>query len=68
MKTVQVKTVERRLWCDSCIFNVKYEHVSHFVLIANFEQTSICWVQIENTKTFEGDIRHIMHYVVVFSV
>ena len=39
MKTVQMKTVERPRWCRSGIFIVKCEHVSHFALIADFEQT-----------------------------
>ena len=39
MKTVQMKTVERPRWCRSGIFISKCEHVSHFALIADFEQT-----------------------------
>ena len=39
MKTVQMKTVERPQWCRSGVFIVKCEQVSHFAMIADFEQT-----------------------------
>ena len=63
-----MKTLERRPWRCSGVFIVKYEHVSHFVLIIDFEQTNVCWVHIENVNTFEGKNRYIIRYVAVFSV
>ena len=37
-----MKTVELRQWRGSGVFNVKCEHVSHFVLIADFEHANFC--------------------------
>ena len=53
MKAVQMKTVERRQWCRSGVFIVKYEHVSHIILIVDFEQADACWVHVENTNAVE---------------
>ena len=42
-----MKTLERRLRCRSGVFIVNCEHISHFVLIVDFEQANVCWVHIE---------------------
>ena len=68
MKIVQMKTAERRELHHSGIFIAKYELVSDFALIADFEQGNVCWAFMENASTFEGDIKYIMLNVVVFSV
>ena len=41
---------------------------SHFVLIADFEQAHVCWVNIEKANTFEGKIRYVIRYVIIVSV
>ena len=48
-----MKTVERRQWRRSGVFIVKCEHVSHIILIADFEQADACWVHVENTNAVE---------------
>ena len=55
-------------WRRSGVFIVKCEHVSLFVLTVDFEQANVYLVNIKNTNTFEGKIRFLMRYVVVFSV
>ena len=47
-------------------FRCFYEHVSHSVLIADFEQANVSWIDIENTNIFEGEIRYVMRYAVAF--
>ena len=42
------------------------EHISHFVLLVDFEQENVCWVHIEITNTFEDKMVYIMRYVIVF--
>ena len=46
--------------------SMAFEHISNFVLIVDFEQTTIFWVYIEKTNTFEDKIWYIVRYVVVF--
>ena len=48
-----MKIVEVRQQHHSGYFIVKYKHPSHFVLNADFEQASVCWVYIENTNTLK---------------
>ena len=57
-----MKTLEQRPWRRSGIFIVNCEHISHFVLIADFELTNVCWVDIRTTNTFEEKIGYIMQY------
>ena len=45
-------------------YRYKCEQISQFFLIADFEQAHF----IKNANTFEGEIKYIMHDVVVFSV
>ena len=61
-----MKTLERRLRCRSGVFIVNCEHISHFVLIVDFEQAKVRLVHIEKSNTFEGKIGHIIRYVAVF--
>ena len=61
-------TLEQRQQRRSGFFIVECEHLSHFVLIVDFEGANFCWVHIENLNTFEGKIRYILRYVAVFSV
>ena len=42
------------------------DHISDSIIIVDFEQANVCWVHIEQTKTFENKIGYIMCYVVVF--
>ena len=42
------------------------EHISHFFLIAAFEQVNVCRIHIEKANAFEGKVAHIMFYVAVF--
>ena len=63
-----MKTLERSQWPHSSVFIMNCEHISSFVLIAEFEQANVCWVQIEKKNTFEDKIGYIMRYVAVFSV
>ena len=42
------------------------EHISDSIIIVDFERANVCWVHIEQTKTFEKKIGYIMCYVVVF--
>ena len=50
VKTVLTKAVEWRQWRLCGVFINKCEHVSHIVLIANFEQANVCWVYIESAN------------------
>ena len=51
-----MKTLERCQWRHSSVFIVNCEHISSFVLIAEFEQANVYWVHIEKTNTFEDKI------------
>ena len=42
---------------------LKYEQISNFVQIVDFEQEIVCWFCIEKTSTFEFKIGYIMRYV-----
>ena len=53
-------------WRHSSVFIVNCEHISNFVLIANFEQAKASLGHIEKTNSFEYKIGYIMRYVVVF--
>ena len=57
-----MKTLEQHPWRHSGIFIVNCEHISHFVLIDDFEEANVCWVDIKNTNTFEDKIGYIMQY------
>ena len=57
-----MKTLERCQWRRSSVFIANCEHISHFLLIIDFEQASVCCVHIEKMNTFQNNI---MHYVVV---
>ena len=59
-----MKTLEQRQWRRFGVFIVNCEHISHFVLIVDFEQVNVCWVHMEETNTFEDQIRYIMRYAV----
>ena len=61
-----MKTSERCQWSRSGVFIVNCEHISAFALIIDSEQENLCWVFLKNTKTFEGKIGYIMHYIVAF--
>ena len=63
-----MKTVEQRQWRCSDVYIVKCEHVSLFVLIADFNQANLSRIYNENTNSFKDEIRCIMRYVVVFSM
>ena len=65
---LRMKTLERCQWRHSSVFIVNCEHMSSFVLIAEFEQENVCWVHIEKKNTFVDKIGYIMCYVAVFSV
>ena len=39
-----IKTPERRHWRHSGVFIVNFEHISHLVSIAEFEQVNAGWV------------------------
>ena len=54
------------IWHHSSVFIVNCEHISNFVLIANFEQAKVSLVHFGKTKTFEDKIGHIMRSVVIF--
>ena len=43
--------------CRSSVFIVNCEHISNFVLIADFEQSKVCLVQIEKANTFINKLR-----------
>ena len=55
-------TVERRQWRRSGVFM----NMCHTLLIADFEQANVSWIDIENTNIFEGEIRYVMRYAVAF--
>ena len=61
-----MKTLERCQWHHSSVCIINCEHISNFVLIANFKRANISWVNIEKINTFEDKIGYIMHYVVVY--
>ena len=61
---LRMKTLQWCRWRRSSVIIVNCEHISNFVLIVDFEQANVFWVQIENT--FEGKIEYVMHYVVVY--
>ena len=63
---LKMKALERRQWRRCSVFILNCRHISNFVLIVDFEQANVCWVHIENTNIFEGNIAYIMPYVVVF--
>ena len=65
---LRMKTLERCQWRHSSVFTVNFKYISSFVLILELEQTNVCWVHIEKTKTLAEKIRYIMDYVAVFSV
>ena len=44
-KLFKVKTLEQCQSHRSSVFIVNFEHVSKFVIIFNFEQANVCWVQ-----------------------
>ena len=65
-----------RIRCESCsilrmsmltIFNIKDVNgvvlVSLFQTFVDFEQPNVCLVNIEKANIFEGQIGHIMRYV-----
>ena len=62
---LRMKALEQCQWRRSSVFIVKYEHISNFLLIINFEQTKVCWVHLKRTNTFVNKISYIMRYVVV---
>ena len=45
-----MKTLERCQWRRSSVYIVNCEHISNFVLIVDFEQGNICWVQIREQR------------------
>ena len=48
-----MKTLELCQWRNPSAFIVNCEHISSFVLIAEFEQASVCWVHISRAvKSF----------------
>ena len=57
-----MKTLERRQWCRSDVFIVNCEHISHLVLIVDFEQANVCWIHIEKKNTFQQKIGYIMNF------
>ena len=61
-----MKILEQCQWRRSSVFIVNYEHISDFVLIVSFEQANFYWIYFEKTSTFDGKIKYIMRYVVVF--
>ena len=61
-----MKTLEQRQLRRSGVIIVHCEHISHFALIADFEQEHLYWIYIERTKTFEDKIGYIIRYVVGF--
>ena len=68
MKLFKIKneTLERHQWRRSDVFIVNCEHISHFVLIVDFEHANVWWVYIEKSNSFGDKIGYIMLYVVVF--
>ena len=64
----RMKTLERCQRRHSSVFIVNCEHISNFALIVDFEQTNVCWVDIEKKNIFEDKIGFIIRYVAVFSV
>ena len=63
---LKIKTLERRRWRRLGDFIVNWEHISLFDLIVDFEQTNVCWVNIEMTNPFEDKIGYIISCVIVF--
>ena len=55
-----MKILERYQWHCSTVFFVNCEHISDFVLIADFGQANVCWVHIKKKTTFEGNVEYIM--------
>ena len=51
---LRMKTLEQHQCCRSGIFIVNCEHISHFVLVVDFELANICWVYIEKTNTLRS--------------
>ena len=49
-----MKTLEQHQCCRSGIFIVNCEHISHIVLVVDFELANICWVYIEKTNTLRS--------------
>ena len=60
-----MKSLERCQWRHSSVYIVNCEHISNFLLIIDFEQAKVCWVQIKKINTFEDKIMYIMRYVVL---
>ena len=50
----------------SSVFIVNCKHILNFIVIVDFEQANFYWAHIRNINLFEGKIRYIMRYVVVF--
>ena len=63
---LRMKITERCQWRLSSVCIVNCEHISNFVLIIDFEQANVFWVNIEKINTFEGKIRYIMCSVALF--
>ena len=61
-----MKTPERRQSRGSGVFIINCECISHYGLIVDFEQPSICWVNIEKTNTFKDKTGYMMCYVVAY--
>ena len=51
---LRMKTLERCQWHRSSVYIVNCERILNFLLIIDFEQANILWINIEKIKTF-GD-------------
>ena len=60
-----MKSLEWCQWRRSSAYIGNCEYISNFLLIIDFEQAKVCWVNIVKINTFEGKIRYTMLYVVV---
>ena len=51
---VPLSDLEQRLWRHPGVFDVNFEHISHFALVyfVNFEHVITSWVTSQNIKQF----------------
>ena len=60
-----MKTLEQCHWRRSSVYIDNCKLISNFLLIIDFAQANICWINVEKINTVGDKIWYTMRYVVV---